>query len=524
MRNATTVNAEITALLRARNTLLSITTDDELRVERALIACGAAAKYEVRFGDVDTGITSADGTRIERVGDPAAMLEFIRGVPGSRKERAVYVLRDMHKWLADPSLLRKLRNVAKELRVQGGNEARAIILLSPTGVEFPKDAPELKPIDYPLPDREDIARMIDSALLGVSEFDKEGRPLRANACANGTRERVIDAALGLNAREVEDSFSFSLVTTGSKIDPAIVAGEKKRVISGMPGISWHDPDPRGLDAVGGCGELKAWCLSRKPAFSAKARTFGLPAPKGVMLLGPPGTGKSLTAKCAATVFGMPLLRLDLGGLLSKYVGESQGAIRRVLALAETVAPCVLWIDEIEKALAGSTGSQGDGGVATDQLGTLLSWMQEKTATVFVVATANDVRSLPPELLRKGRFDELFFVDLPQPGERAEIVAASLKAFNRPTEGIDLACVASVTDGFVGAEIASLVPDALFEAFADGERALTTEDLVRAAGKVVPLSKTASEKITTLREWAKGRCRMASTPEVASTSNVRTLDL
>jgi len=189
-----------------------------------------------------------------------------------------------------------------------------------------------------------------------------------------------------------------------------------------------------------------------------------------------------------------------------------------------MSPCVLWIDEIEKALAGSTGSQGDGGVSTDQLGTLLSWMQEKTGTVFVVATANDVRALPPELLRKGRFDEMFFVDLPQPGERAEILAASLRAYDRDPDSIHLTAVAEACDGFVGAEIAALVPDALFEAFADGKRPITTQDLVKAASKVVPLAKTASEKITALREWAKGRARPASAPEAVAQSNVRSLDL
>jgi len=215
----------------------------------------------------------------------------------------------------------------------------------------------------------------------------------------------------------------------------------------------------------------------------------------------------------------------MGALRSKYVGESEGNIRKALQVAEAVSPCILWLDEIEKALAGSTGAQGDGGVAADALGAVLSWMQERQGSVFVIATANDVRALPPELLRKGRFDELFWVDLPTSAERSAILAATLKQYDRTTDGIDLAALASATATFTGAEISALVPDALFAAFADGERLITTADLLAAAATVAPLAKTASEKIEGLRAWAKGRARLASSPEVETTSDVRrALDL
>jgi AAA+ superfamily predicted ATPase len=512
--NATTVNGDITALLKARNTLLLVRSDDEMRVERALVGAAAAAKYETRFWDCDRGITGADETtRFSQNGDPSAALEFIR----TRKERAVYVLRDLHKWVGDPTILRKLRNLSRELQVAPPNEARSVVLLSPMTAEIPRDVPEMTVIEYPLPDRAEVSRLLDDVIGALPE------PMRADAAPNGTRDRAIDGALGLSAFQISNSYSRSLVTN-RKVDPAIVTSEKKRLIAGIPGVTWHEPDPRGLDAIGGYGELKTWCTQRKAAFTQEARDFGLPAPKGVMLVGLPGTGKSLAAKCFATAFQVPLLRGDLGGAKSKYVGDSEQNIRRLIALAETMAPCVLWFDEIEKALAGASGQQGDGGVSTDALGVILSWMQEKTASVFVVATANDVRQLPPELLRKGRFDEMFFVDLPQQGERCEIVAASLKAFNRPIDDIDLQAVAFATDGFVGAEIAALVPDALFEAFADGKRPINTDDLKRAATRVIPLSKTASEKISTLREWAKGRARPASTPETTALGTTRSLDL
>jgi len=279
-----------------------------------------------------------------------------------------------------------------------------------------------------------------------------------------------------------------------------------------------------MAAIGGLDLLKNWLTARKAAFGPRARAFGLPAPKGMLLLGPPGTGKSLTAKCVAAAWQMPLLRLDMGALKSKYVGESEANIRKALQVAEAVAPCVLWLDEIEKALAGSTGAQGDGGVSADALGAVLSWMQERAGAVFVVATANDVRALPPELLRKGRFDELFFIDLPTADERVAIAKASLGQYGRADAQVDAAEVARATQGFTGAEIAALVPDALFAAFAAGERQITTADLVAAAATVAPLSKTAAEKIEALRTWAKGRARPASLAETVASQGSRALDL
>jgi SpoVK/Ycf46/Vps4 family AAA+-type ATPase len=245
-----------------------------------------------------------------------------------------------------------------------------------------------------------------------------------------------------------------------------------------------------------------------------------------MIVGLPGGGKSLTAKALAATWQVPLIRWDVGAMRSKYVGESEANVRKVIQILESLGQCVLWLDEIEKALAGSTGPQGDGGVASDALGTILSWMQERTCPVFVVATANDVRALPPELLRKGRFDEVWWVDLPTHAERVAIARASLSAFGRTLDDAELGEIADATDGFVGAEIAAVIPDALFAAFADGERALTVADVVAAAKAVTPLSETAREKIEDLRKWATGRARSASTGEAAPKAGTgrRTLDI
>jgi SpoVK/Ycf46/Vps4 family AAA+-type ATPase len=245
-----------------------------------------------------------------------------------------------------------------------------------------------------------------------------------------------------------------------------------------------------------------------------------------MLVGGPGCGKSLTVKAIASAWGVPLLRLDLGALKSKWVGESEGNLRRALRVVEAIGRCVLWVDEIEKALAGATSGAADGGVSSDALSTVLIWMQERAGQAFVAATSNDVSALPPELLLKGRFDEIFFVDLPNDGERAEIVAAALRSYAR-AETVDADAVSAATRQFTGAEIAALVPDALYAAFADGARPLRTDDLVAAANATKPLAKIATEKLAKLREWAAGRTRPASAAAVA-TDNVeqrgRALDI
>lgn len=516
MRQDETAN-DVAALLRARNTLLWVVSREELRVERSLIGVASKLKMDVRFWDCADGIQNGVGETIDAAKDPLAALDYI----GSRRERALYVMRDMHKWF-DPQVLRTLRSLTRKLQSAGRDEARAIVLLTPSSEVPPELSGQATVLDWPLPDREEIGSILDGV---VSSLDDE---LRESALPkNGAREAAIDAAVGLTADEAMNSYAKSLVTE-RRIDPSIVSAEKKRVIARERVLTWHDPDPRGLAAVGGLDVLKSWLTERKAAFGPKARAYGLPAPKGVLLVGPPGTGKSLTAKTIATAWGQPLLRLDLGALKSKWVGESEANIRKALEVAEIVAPCVLWIDEIEKSLAGSTGAQGDGGVSSDALGSILSWMQERAASVFVIATANDVTALPPELLRKGRFDELFFIDLPNDVERAEIVAAALAQYDRPPTLLDddatLAELVARTDNFTGAEIAALVPDALFAAFNDGERQVELSDLLAAAATVTPLSSTAGDKISDLQQWAKGRARFATSSSAAAGGETRALEL
>jgi hypothetical protein len=505
--------ADITALLRARNPLIWLVTREEARAERIIIDAATAANYGQIWWDCANGLTKLDGSAIDSAAtDPSLALATLR----DSTNRNVWVMRDLPAWLRDPTVSRALRSLCRVLPQAPRDNARAIVVISPSS-EIP---PELQGhaivIDIPLPDRAEIAQLLDSAIAALPE------EIRAAAAPNGQRDAAIDAAIGLSAEEAQSTFARSLIVN-RKVDPATVSGEKRRVISRERVLEWFDPLPAGLDGVGGLELLKGWLNLRKRAFSPKARAYGLRAPKGVLLVGVPGCGKSLSAKAIATSWQMPLLRLDMGALKAKFVGESEANIRKALKVAETVAPCCLWLDEIEKALGGATQGAADGGVSADALGTILSWMQERSGSVFVIATANDVSKLPPELLRKGRFDEIFSIDLPTSTERAAIVSAALREYNR-TESIDTAAVAAATVDFTGAELAAIVPDAMFAAFGDDERPITTADLIAAAQATVPLARTAADRITAIRQWAQGRARPASAPETTVNPGVRTLDI
>ncbi len=520
--------ADVAALLRARNALLWVVTREEGRAERLLFEAAAAAGYVPRTWDCAAGFLSLAGEEEEgdlsQRQDPGAALASIQA-RALRSERGAWILRDLPVWLVGPAAAptcRALRNLARMLPGVPRKSAQALIVLSPSGEVPPELAGHATVIEWPLPDRAEVAAILDAAIAGLPEG------MRADAAPNGTRDAAIDAAVGLSGEEAANCYARSLVQS-RRIDPALVAGEKRRVIARERVLEWYDPIPGGLDAVGGLDALKGWLVARRSAFSARARAYGLPAPKGALLVGVPGCGKSLTAKAIATAWGMPLLRLDLGALRSKYVGDSESNLRRALRVAEAVSPCVVWLDEIEKALQGATSDSADGGVSADALGAILQWMQDRQGAAFVIATANDVSKLPPELLRKGRFDEVWWVDLPTADERRAILAASLRAAKRPPLAPDsLSRVAAACDTFTGAEIAALVPDALFAAFADGEREITAEDLIAAARTVVPLARTAKERIEKLREWAASRARPATTPAIVAETSpgaaVRALDL
>ena len=521
------VATDVVALLRARNPLLWVVTREEARAERYLFEAAAAASYLCRSWDCGQGVTNLRG-KPERIGgtDIGEMLTAIASRASQESslpaERGVWILRDLPAWLQGSigiTTLRQLRNLARSLPTAPRERAQAVVVLSPSGEVPPELAGHATVIEWPLPDRAEIAALLDAAIKGLPDKDQ------AAAAPNGTRDAAIDAAVGLTGEEAQACYARSLVQTRT-IDPAIVSKEKKRVVARERVLEWFDPIPGGLDAVGGLDALKEWLVARRLAYSPKARAYGLPAPKGALLVGISGCGKSLTAKAVATAWGVPLLRIDLGALKSKYVGESESNLRKAFQVIQALGRCVVWIDELEKALAGATQGAADGGVSSDALGAILSWMQDRAGEAFVVATANDVSALPPELMRKGRFDEVFFVDTPNANERIEVLKAALRSNGRDPAAVGWAQVAQATEGFTGAEIAALVPEAMFAAFADGERDIEIRDLLQAAKKVVPLTRQASEKIAALRKWASERARPATSPasDGEAVEQRRTLDL
>jgi len=512
--------ADVASLLRARNPVIVIETREEARVERYLIEAAAAANYVPRTWDCGQGVCDMSG-KVLPIASPdiGDLLQTIASRAESGSERGLWILRDLMPWLTSgPLTVRQVCNFARSRPTMPQASAQAIVALVASGNVPAELSGHATVINWALPDREEIASSLKESVrvLVNPERIKDGYfatldEALANAAPNGVFDAAVDAAIGLPESEAMSCFGRSMVTS-RKIDPAIIASEKRRVVSREKVLELCDPLPGGFSAIGGLENAKAFIRQRKLAYKASARAYGLPAPKGIFLTGVPGNAKSMLAKACATELESPLIRLDPGALKSKFVGDSERLMRQGIQTIEAMGKCVVWIDEIEKALQGATSGSADGGVSADQLGALLNWMQERKGEAFIVATSNDAESLPPELLRKGRFDEVFFVDNPNRAERAQILAATLVTYKRNAAGIDCDAVADATREFSGAEIAALVPDAMFIAFADGEREITTADLVAVSQSIVPLAKQAEKKIAALRAWAKGRARPAGTIE------------
>ncbi len=526
--------ARVRALAAARCHLLWV-VGEERRTERAIAVALERSGYRPYYWDCASGASDFDGQEVD-LGGPAGLPQTVFARIRACERREVWILRDLAPWLdpatQGPENVRDIKSLVREMqdrRPEIDKETKkdvsrlAIIVVLGTVAQPPVELREFATvIEWPLPDRDDLRTILEQLCKANSDASAAGADRLGVA---GNEDAIIDAAAGLSAEEAANAFSFSLATT-SKIKPEIVAQEKKAQVDACTGLSWYDPEPRGLQAIGGLDLLKQWLGDRHGAMSAEARSYGIEPPRGLFLTGLPGTGKSLMAKAIAMAWGLPLLRFDLGALKGSLVGQSESNLRRALQVAEATAPCVLWLDEIEKALGG--GGTLDGGVSRDQLGTVLTWQAERTTPVFVVATANDVLGLmsqSPELLRAGRFDAVFFVDLPHAGERQEIFATTLIKYKRDPDAFNLAMLAAATDGFSGAEIArGVIQDGMSAAFrdqdADGKpREVTTEDLLAAAAATVPLSTAAKEQTAALRIWAKERARPASSP-AATTAPAR----
>ncbi len=513
------VKDEIELLIRARYPILYLVTWEESRVRTLMQDVASQRSKKLYEWTVTTGITPA-GTPIQSqkgrnqaTRDPLVALDQII----DEVEPALFVLYDFHPFLQknNYAVIRRLKEIGIHLK----NSYKTVILAGPV-LEVPTELEkEITVIDLPLPDVGALAILLDRILDEV----KENHQLEIELSPDG-REQLLKAALGLTLTEAENVFAKILVNDGRLDEEDIphVFAEKRQILRKSGLLEYYESDEQ-FAHVGGMTSLKDWLRIRRAALSDKARDFGLPAPKGVLLLGVQGCGKSLCAKAVSALWQLPLLRLDVGRMFGSLVGSSEENMRRALRIAESVAPAILWLDEIDKALAGSGGSAGtDGGTTARVFGTLLTWLSEKVAPVFVIATANNISNLPPELLRKGRFDEIFFVDLPSLAEREEIVRIHLNKRDRDPERFDLAAIARCAEGFSGAEIEESIISALFDVFSVGGQ-LATNDVLNAVRESVPLSRTMAEDLSRLRSWSDGRARNASPVEENEAASVRKLE-
>ncbi len=473
--------------IRAGYPGLYLVSPEEQRVDAEIKRIAQDLKYSLHVWSVVDGLVNTKKHTTTAANDPLEALVAIKDL----SEKTVILLRDFHLFLQDPNpiLIRQLKDVLQEAKTK----SKTLIILGCRLCLPPELEHELTVIEFALPGKEELRAVLGGIMesAGIKSMENEAR------------EKVIDAASGLTTIEAENAFALS-VAENKNIEPAIVAREKAQAVK-KNGILEIVETKESLESIGGLDVLKEWLLKRRHAFSQRAIEYGLPTPKGLLIIGIPGTGKSLTAKATARVFGVPLLKLDAGRIFAGLVGQSESNLRAVIQTAEAIAPCCLWIDEVEKGFSGTKSSNAtDGGTSSRVFGSFISWMQEKSAPVFVVATANDVSQLPPEMLRKGRFDELFFVDLPNQQEREAIWEIQIGKYGRAPGDFDIAQLAKVTEGLTGSEIENAFVEALYLAFDAGEKEPTDLDIAGVLTEFVPLSKLMAEQITGLKNWSKGR--------------------
>lgn len=485
-------------LLVAGHVCFRITTFEEdealAMVRDAAMALGRPLFVWSVSGGLQDGLL-AGTPPIPNTDNPIAALNDI----AARTNRPVVALLDMGDQLGDKRTLRTLRNCLYQAQRSGVQ----LVLVDHTD-ELPaviKDASAVIRLD--LPTDEELEQLVRETLREVNRT----QPIEVDI-TRSSFHAIIRNLRGLSRRHarriIRDAVAIDRRFDADDINRILAA---KRALLGEHGLLQYVETPNTLEQIGGLRRLKRWLAQRERALGAEALRFGLDAPRGVLLLGVQGAGKSLCAKAIATAWARPLLRMDVGALYDKYVGESERRLRDALAQAEHMAPIILWIDEIEKAFASSAARSTDGGLSQRMFGSLLTWMQEHRAPVFLVATANDIEALPPELLRKGRFDEIFFVDLPGREVRREIFAIHLEKRGRDPAAFDLDALSDAADGYSGAEIEQAVIGGLHEAFSRGQD-LANGHIEATLAASPPLSVTMAERIAALREWARERCSPA----------------
>ncbi|WP_341350120.1 AAA family ATPase [Clostridium drakei] len=508
---------DLTSLLKARFPYIYIPTWEEDRVLSVIkgVACDKdtiRTPRQVFTWSLTSGIVGQSENVSQETKSPIKALEFIEKC----SEASVFVLKDFHVFFGvngrgqDNEIVRKIRDIASSIKQS--NKPKNVIFVSPSlvlPIDLQKD---ISILEFNLPTAEEIKTLLNEMIQVNSSTGRISIDLNEDE-----KEKLAKAALGLTFQEAENSFARAMAQDGrlDASDIELILDEKCQVIK-KTGILEFIKSNLKIEDVGGLENLKRWLMKRNKSWLDSAQKYGLPAPKGVLITGVPGCGKSLIAKSISAMWQLPLLRLDMGRIFSGIVGSSEENMRKAIKTAEAVSPSVLWIDEIEKGLSGQ--DSGDSGTSTRIFGTFLTWMQEKTEPVFVVATANNISKLPAELLRKGRFDEIFFVDLPTFNERKDIFKVHIKKRIKDdfvkgdfslTDEV-LSELSKITEGFVGSEIEQVVIAALFEAYSE-DRSITFEDFEKTIKNIVPLVVTQAEQIRAIREWANVRA-VAATPK------------
>lgn len=462
-----------------------------------------------------------DGSKTRDTSNPMNAIESV----ARSSEDAIYIFKDFHIYFGgdrnarpDYAVIRKLRDIIPALK-----SSRKTIVFISSKLVIPCDMEkEISILDFNLPAEDEIKALLDDLIDGLN-------PENVNLTEDD-KILLSRSALGLTMQEAENAFCRAIVNLkGLNRNALSIIHEEKNQVVKKTGVLEFVKSDLNIDDIGGLENLKKWLIRRNNSWSEAAKAYNLPAPKGVLITGIPGCGKSLTAKAMSAIWGLPLLKLDMGKIFGGIVGSSEENMRKAIATAEAVAPSILWVDEIEKGFSGIK-SGGDSGTSARVFGTFLTWMQEKTAPVFVIATANDISALPPELLRKGRFDEIFFVDLPTSKEREKIIKLHINKRIKGTKvqheivADDATCreLAQITAGYVGAEIEQITVSAMYEAFYQ-QRGLRKDDIVKVIRETVPISSTQREQILSLREWAKDRAVLATAVEDREKDDTETGD-
>ncbi len=484
---------ELTLLIRSRHPIVAVDCDAEARLLAQLADSGTTLGLPLFTWSITDGIRRAGAdTPVYETREPAKALVHVEAA----KLPAVYLFRDLGPWLNDARLVRMVRETA-----EAADALRTTLVLSGVSIELPAELKSLAArFSLDLPEHDEMKTLV------LDEFKQLGRGhAYQNRMSREELDQFVGQLAGLSAPEARRVVARCLVEDGvlDIHDLGVALEAKKDRVESSGLLEFEDPrkDPV---ALGGLANLKGWLGRARAGYSERAHELGLEPPRGILLVGVQGCGKSLACRTVAHEWSLPLLRLDAGRLFDKYVGESEKNLRKAFETAEAVAPVVLWIDEIEKAFATGSGGDIDGGLSKRLLGTFLTWLQEKKPGVFVAATANDLSSVPPELLRKGRFDEIFFVDLPSPKEREAIFRLHLERRKQDPAKFDVGTLVQASDGFSGAEIEQAIVTALYAMIADGDEGLTTERLVAELRSTVPLSRSRREDIEAERAFAAER--------------------